>query len=353
MRVLFVSGDPHAPQISGGVQSSTEQLIGLLQQEGHVAAVAGGLHGGGSTALKSRIKMKLTRKRYSHELYNGYSVFRAWDVLAQAGKIVNHYKPDVVVVQHNNTVPLSLCFEAMGIPVVVYLRNVEYRELNGDLGDLSSKHFIANSSFTGESYRSRYNIEPVIIPPLIDRVKYYTHSDRENITFINPAPLKGLATSIAIAEACPDIPFCFVESWSLSLDVRAGLMSSIAHLPNVSFMPRTQNMKTVYGKAKILLAPSVWEEAWGRVASEAHVSGIPVVGSTQGGLPEAIGSGGVALDINAPLSDWVAVIRRLWDDHEYYDHMSMRASEFSLRDDINPSIQIKRMIAVLQDAVGT
>ena len=84
-------------------------------------------------------------------------------------------------------------------------------------------------------------------------------------------------------------------------------------------------MKTVYGRTKILLAPSKWEEAWGRVASEAHCSGIPVVGSRRGGLPEAIGEGGIVLDYDAPLDDWVASIRQLWNDADHYDRLSAAA----------------------------
>ena len=38
------------------------------------------------------------------------------------------------------------------------------------------------------------------------------------------------------------------------------------------------DMRSVYAKCRILLAPSVWEEAYGRVVTEAQISGIPVVG---------------------------------------------------------------------------
>ena len=78
-----------------------------------------------------------------------------------------------------------------------------------------------------------------------------------------------------IAGACPEIPFLFVESWKLEDDHRARIEATIAPLGNVTLENRTSDMKTVYGRTKILLAPSKWEEAWGRVASEAHCSGIP------------------------------------------------------------------------------
>ncbi|TGV54195.1 glycosyltransferase, partial [Mesorhizobium sp. M2D.F.Ca.ET.160.01.1.1] len=102
--------------------------------------------------------------------------------------------------------------------------------------------------------------------------------------------------------------FLFVESWKLDDDHRARVEKTIAPFSNIKLENRTNDMKTVYGRTRILLAPSKWEEAWGRVASEAHCSGIPVVGSRRGGLPEAIGPGGVVLDYDATVGEWAAAV---------------------------------------------
>ena len=64
------------------------------------------------------------------------------------------------------------------------------------------------------------------------------------------------------------------------------------------------------------------------------MSGIPVVASTRGGLPEAVGSGGIVLDPDAPIADWVAVIKKLWQDPSYYTEMSTAASAYANRRDI-------------------
>src|SRR5262249_21620774 len=59
---------------------------------------------------------------------------------------------------------------------------------------------------------------------------------------------------------------------------------------------RTDDMRTVYCDTRILLVPSQWEdETWGRVVSEAQLSGIPVITSDRGGLPESVGPGGIVL----------------------------------------------------------
>ena len=53
------------------------------------------------------------------------------------------------------------------------------------------------------------------------------------------------------------------------------------------------DMRSVYRDTKVLLVPSQWLETWGRVATEAQFSGIPVLASRSGALPEAVGPGGI------------------------------------------------------------
>ena len=54
------------------------------------------------------------------------------------------------------------------IPSVVYLRNVEFHELAGDLRELNSALYIANSEFTARTYKESFGIHSTIIPPTID-----------------------------------------------------------------------------------------------------------------------------------------------------------------------------------------
>ena len=107
-------------------------------------------------------------------------------------------------------------------------------------------------------------------------------------------------------------------------------------------------MKTVYGRTRILLAPSKWEEAWGRVASEAHCSGIPVLGSTRGGLPEAVGEGGLTLDYETPADEWARELKRMWSDEPYYARLSADALRFSQR----PEMQLGRQFSIFLDVLN-
>ena len=351
MRILFTSGKAFLPQTSGGVQSSTMQLAQALMARGHAVAVLCRLTNGGWTQTRSGLERKLLRRRFSRDTGLGLPVFRSWDP-TDASEVVRRFRPDVAVVQSGGTVPIARSLEAAGVPVALYFRHVEFDDLEGDPSTLRAASYVANSAFTAARHEARFGVRSTVIPPLVDPDLYRTETSRENVTFINPYPAKGRDIAFDLAERCPDIPFAFYESWHIHDELRAWIDARLARLPNVTMHPRTSDMKTVYAKARVLLAPSVWEEAWGRVATEAQFSGIPVLGSGQGGLPEAIGPGGAVVDVDAPREVWVAALRRLWDDPAHYAALSRAALDHAGRDAIAPGRQIDALIGVLERAVA-
>jgi glycosyltransferase involved in cell wall biosynthesis len=350
--VLFAGANGYFPEFNGGVQSSTHHLIKQLQKNGHQASVLASLFGDGFFGLKCRVKMKLFRQPAAVDNYPGYTVIRTWFPWKVADFAVQKVKPDVAIVQCHKSVLIGKALQEQNIPLVVYLRNVEFHELAGDLRDLKSAIYIANSEFTAKAYKEKFGIDSTVIPPTIDQSQYSTPTTKEYVTLINPYEEKGFELAVRIARECPEIPFLFVESWKLSDDHRADIEKIIAPLGNVKLQGRTSDMKTVYGRTKILLAPSKWEEAWGRVASEAHCSGIPVIGSRRGGLPEAIGSGGVVLDYDAPLENWVKTVKELWNDEEHYKNLSRSALNFSKRPEMENDNQFSIFMDVLMKALS-
>lgn len=127
---------------------------------------------------------------------------------------------------------------------------------------------------------------------------------------------------------------------------RERLLKRLAALPNVTLRPPTQDMRSVYGKARIVLAPSQWEEAFGRAAVEPQFSGIPVVASARGGLPEAVGPGGLLMDPAADADAWAEAVRRLWHDPALYAEKSQAARRNSTRPEMDPARQIDRLLDI-------
>ena len=352
MRILFAGGNGWLPEASGGTQNSTDHLIRQSIRQGHDCAVYCGLSGRGVFGLRMRAQRKLTGRPFSVDRSQGYEVMRSWDpadpdrVAAAAAR----FRPDVVVIQTRKSAALGQAFSRLGYPVVLYLRNVEFEENEGDVSAIPGASFIANSDFTAETYRAAYGIDCAVITPTIQFDAYSFQTTREYATLINIHPVKGYEIAREMARACPDIPFLFVEAWTLPDDLLARTTDEIKALPNVTFMRRTTDMSLVYGRTKVLLAPSQWQEAWGRVASEAHCSGIPVIGSDRGGLPQAIGPGGIVLAHDAPIGDWVAALRGLWSDAMAYDTLSRQALEYARRPALDFGRQHADFLAVLDRA---
>jgi glycosyltransferase involved in cell wall biosynthesis len=352
LEILFAGGNGYPPQASGGVQSSTHHLAQALADHGHRPTVLAPLYGEGWFGLQARARLKLGGKGFVTDTTQGYPVHRAWFPDQVVGAVLRQGRPDVAVIQCHGTVPIARAFAAAGVPLVIYLRNVEFDELGGDIRSLPGARFIANSAFTAGRYASEYGIDATIIRPTIDRSQYETTPAGDLVTFINPVSPKGLDRAIEIAAACPEIPFLFVESWQLAPEQLHDLSDRISRHSNIRFERRTSDMKALFRRTRILLAPSRWEEAWGRVASEAHCSGIPVVGSTRGGLGEAIGPGGIALDYDAPLSDWVRAVTCLWTDASRHAEASAAALAYSHRPEMDSARQFETFLRVIESAAG-
>lgn len=346
MKILIGSAHPYLPQMFGGAQSSTHELVGQMRSRGHEVAVLGGLTGEGWIGIRGRVLLKLGR-RYVEDRSLGYPVFRAWFAKDVVAEVARDFGADVVILQSRLPVELAHAVDRRAARTFIYLRNVETGDLGGAPGDLDDTGFIANSHFTARRFAETDGIDAAVVYPLIEREKYRVESQQLNVTFINPTAAKGLEIALAVAERCPDIPFTFVRSWPLSPEEEAALQARLAALPNVTLRPSTRDMKSVYREAKIVLAPSQWEEAFGRIAAEAHVSGIPVVGSNRGGLPEAIGPGGIILPADAPHEDWAAAVRKLWSDPEAYRQASEAALRHATRPEMDPERQVDQLIAVL------
>ena len=235
--------------------------------------------------------------------------------------------------------------------VLVELVDLALDDLGGDLAEVNNVTFIANSVFTADRFARDNGILSQVIYPMVDRTRYSTSTTGENVTFINPHPHKGVDIALDVAQACPDIPFVFVRAWTLSEGDEAALLNRLRDLPNVSLINPTQNMKAIYGKCRIIFAPSRWEEAFGRIAAEAHISGIPVVGSSRGGLPEAIGPGGVMLDADAPVDQWVAAVQRLWHDKQHHADLSEAARLYAQREAMQQERQLAAIEQILSQAI--
>lgn len=165
----------------------------------------------------------------------------------------------------------------------------------------------------------------MVVPPLIRRERYSDLGSGNYVTFINPIPKKGLDIVLELARRLPRVPFLLVESWPLGKSEWRELQARCSSIPNVTLRHSSLSMNPIYRHTRILLAPSQWIEAWGRVVTEAQFCGIPAVTSDSGGLPEAVGDGGIVIPRDAPINDWITAIQGLYENPQRWADLSARA----------------------------
>lgn len=106
---------------------------------------------------------------------------------------------------------------------------------------------------------------------------------RFDVLVVSACGPKGLAVLLPIFRALPKYTFACVATKWMDPSTRFCLRAE----PNVAVVAATPNRAGLYALARVLLAPSLWPEAYGIVATEAGLYGLPCVSSDSGGLPEA------------------------------------------------------------------
>ena len=117
--------------------------------------------------------------------------------------------------------------------------------------------------------------------------------------------------------------------------------------PNVLVMEKQIDIKVVYRQTRILIMPSKYE-SWGRTATEAMASGIPVICTSTPGLLENCGEAGIYIQDRDKIADWVAAIKKL-DDPKAYTKASMKARARAY--DLDPVKNLERLEAFMLDAI--
>jgi len=354
MRVLFATNHAYLPDHVGGSEFSTHDLCLTLQERGVEVGVMSALLPRAFLAVRRRLASLLHRRdRFVRDDFYGYPVFRCKQPGRAVGQVVECFRPDVVVVQAGRPLALADRFTALSVPCVVYLRDALFHDLGGQVAARAGVRYVATSRDLARRFADTFGIRPLSIPPLVRPERYRVEPSRKNVTFVCPFPEKGVDVALGLATRRPDIPFMFVESWTIHPVRRIILNARSRRSSNIAHRRPTDDMRSVYGEAKLLLVPSRSPEAWGRVVSEAQLSGIPALASLTGGLPESVGPGGILVDPAADLDHWERALARMWDDPAEYDRLAELAAQHARRPEFQPTAIIEQVLAVIGGLSGT
>lgn len=203
-----------------------------------------------------------------------------------------------------------------------FARNLVYHPF------LKTRTVFANSGFTQACIRERLRLEAIVwYPPVASGaiVRPAVPGHTYTIGYSSSQGwVKGDAVVAELSRRLPQYPLIVVG---------ARYSQAGPTPPNVSYWGHIPDMDRFYRQIDALVVPSLWEEAFSRVIVEAAAYGVPVVANRVGGIPEALGDGGVLIDcVLDPAPDpgeladrYAAEIRRLFEDEALYAGYCRRA----------------------------
>lgn len=202
---------------------------------------------------------------------------------------------------------------------------------------------LAVSKYVQDYLRVTHGVLSAVVNPIVQYQSPPLPPEPRFVTIFNPVKAKGGQLFRLLAERLPHHQFAWVPGWDILRGANgefdpaicAAISRSIGiaftgatpsqipmNLPNVHRFSPVFPPHPIYQRTRILLVPSQWSEAFGRVAVEGMLFGVPVLGSAVGGLAEIVSSGGTCLPQN-DVDAWEDEIRQM-DNPAYYRGVQAR-----------------------------
>lgn len=232
-----------------------------------------------------------------------------------AAEDIRRISPDVVVCYGGrNLIPLLKLARSKGARTVFYLCNASYQQDRREVFDYIDQ-VVTPSDALGDLYRDRLGLEGIqTVPIRVQRFfpaksltqKFLLERQRNGfVTMINPDLSKGGSIFLQVANLLQTrrrpTTFLAVESRATQEEVEA-MINGASQIRNIWWVQRQTNIRAVLARTAVLMVPSIYFEAAGRVIAEAMLAGIPVLATRNGGIPEQLNGGGTLFDIPAGFS---------------------------------------------------
>ncbi len=376
MRILLAQRNIFSSM--GGAERSLLTLGRFLAGRGHEVSVlyddSGGARPPDSRAAAGLLPVACTLRPFAGKAYKWpdlWSWSRRW--LSECERAMRAARPGLVLTQVDMAPPTIEAARRRSVPSVLFVRSFEHvcpREFQEGLGRCTGNCWgclswferyqypfmllvmashgralrqaslvVSNSRFTRRLLKKKAAVESEVIYPFIEldipSGAPPLPSGRE-LLMVTPRLAKGVRTVLELARRMPQERFLLVGD----LDVRVGpdeLPGNVEHIPPVA------DMGPVYSRARALLVPSTWPEPFGRVVIEAGARGIPSVVSAVGGLPEALGRGGLSVIDFCDAGAFEAALRRVLGAHGKYSRLAFEnARRFAGKDPARRFIRVVR-----------
>lgn len=342
MRFLYAVGRPSFPFFIGGDGTIAHTILTEFDRIGVDCRFVGtfGDHVVAKIGRLGDISYIFDGDSLTYRLPYRVALAREENFLSLVESSIVEFEPHVVFAQLDQAKEILALAKRHDCRTALYVLDADHEE-NFRALESEPEIILAVSEFVRGVLRKRFGWESHVLYPLVDLDRYRTHLREEVVTMINPVPVKGVGIALSLAESLPQQEFLFVEGWSTN----PAIVERIERLPNATYMSKQTDMRQVYARTRVLIVPSQWQEGFGRVVVEAQASGIPVIASRTGGLPEAVGDGGILIDDYADPVCWLSALQGLLEDRFAWQALSEKAIENTRR--FNLQRELDRLIAIL------
>lgn len=269
-----------------------------------------------------------TRETSEPYEYEGMTVTTGFTPQSSPDVIVTHHGPSARVVS-------LLRQDYPGIPVIAVFHNErldipDILELNADLN-------VFNTKWVKKAIGAR----GIVIHPPLEYDRHHVDDRGDEVTLINLQENKGVRTLHSLCSLMPDVKFLGV----------VGSHGKQEPMPfhNLDIHPGTQDMRDVWSRTKVLLAPSAYE-SFGMVAAEACASGIPTIAHPTPGLVECLGFAGIFVDRDDHVT-YERTLRLLLTDRQMYEERSAMARERGLQIAAQTRTELSRFVREVRKLV--
>ncbi len=351
MRVVFVNNFAH---LTGGADQHCFELASVLRERDHDVAflathdAANVEHEGifVPCRVSHTTRESLSRRRQA-QAFAGALWNR--DAAAAMSRLVDEFRPDVVhahkVYPQLSVAPIVVAARR-GVPVVQTLHDFElvsasaidarggrldrdetrfrFRLANSSTFPIRSKvhvrrvsAFIAVSRFVARVYAS-HGVHADVLPNFVSSAAVGEGLPFENrdgvIYFGRLREEKGVVDVVRIAELLPHLTVHVVGSGSLESFVRR----AAERLPNLRVSGHVPNreLMEIVRRARVVVIPSLCQDAGPLVPLESVATGTPVVAYANGGLAEYVIDSGGGRVVPADPKALAAVVAELHDDKD-------------------------------------
>jgi|GEM_PF-1847005 len=238
-----------------------------------------------------------------------------WDFAAEAAKLMDRMRPDLVITQGWGSTEVLECAFARNLRTCLFVVDlIGYAPQEcfegcridhaANLSALKRADMVvANSVYMKRRLRELSGIRAEVVFPIIEEQDYLAAS----VSSASPRMFITLASGLAhkgvdlFLEQAPRLG----RPGLICGPLEPGRETRLAACRNVRHVGYASDMRPIYAHTACLVVASLFEETFGRVIVEANVNGIPVAALDRGACRETLGRGGVLFSAPDELPDAV------------------------------------------------